>query len=633
MEKIILQKSDLLIILFDSNIVENEIQNLHDYTTRLVISFDYESHKRLLKNKIEHVVSNNFLLLDDIESIQGKSYHISQWFLDEKIMEFLKYEGINLGQLYRTEFHYLLVPFLTKFVEFIRIFNKYPDATYVASGILYNIVSSFTSNVIKSVDQKNTDKFLYDSVEIPFKLGSKSIPISISRNRYMKIKNVTEKILHHKLLQKNINKGILLVEFDSLRYQKFLEQSLQHSLNFFLFNRRRPNIWNYNSYKILKNSKSVIITENDLINNNLHNFVEKQIESVTKKIDTMLDDQFFSTFFSFDGVSFWNPIKDIFADLTKKRIIEAVYEIELAKQAFEKFTFSCVLVWSEIGFNEQITIILANQKKIPVILLQHGMYYDTNNSYEFNKLAGIFPFLSDRFIAWGKIIQKYMIESGLSEEKILPLGSLFLDRSFEMKGKSDDYVLLATSSPIGHFANDLTVKTREKYEEAIKKICQAVLKLNKKLVIKMHPSSEELDITELVNNIDPKIPVMKTGDFTSLVQSCELFVTIDFSTTMLEAQIFQKPVISVSVKEYGFREPSIFRYNSCVLTNTDNFENSVAELLSNSNHRKQIIENGNRFVNDYLSNQGNATRKLLEFLEEKYGNKNTLINEKGGTKM
>ena len=52
---------------------------------------------------------------------------------------------------------------------------------------------------------------------------------------------------------------------------------------------------------------------------------------------------------------------------------------------------------------------------------------------------------------------------------------------------------LLTAGPTKEHASDLTVEIIEKYMDAIKKICQLVTKYNKKLIIKTHPSPDELD--------------------------------------------------------------------------------------------------------------------------------------------
>ena len=133
---------------------------------------------------------------------------------------------------------------------------------------------------------------------------------------------------------------------------------------------------------------------------------------------------------------------------------------------------------------------------------------------------------------------------------------------------------------------------------------------------RQHPSQAELDVTELVKKIDPNIIVIKNYDIVSLIKSCEAFVVIDVSTSILEAQILEKPVISVTVKEDLSNNSEVYNSNSCTRCSMDNFEISLNLILNNIDYRKKQIENGNAFVNEYLSNQKNASKTLLSFLEK-----------------
>lgn len=616
------QSSKKTIFLVDSTSLEREIEHIKGQEDKItIISFDYESHRNLLKNKINHMISDDFLTESDLQAIQEKSYSLSYWFCQPEIDHFFDYEGINLGQLFQVEFHYLLVPFLKKFVEFSKLFKKFPDSSYIASGTLYEIASSFSSSITRSTGSKEYDSFLYDSVKIPIKIGNKSIQIAMSRRRYLNVKRFVEKLTSCGITSSKgltSKKSVLLVEFDPLRYGELFLQNSHTSIDFLFYNRRRPAIWNYESYRLIKKTKCRVIAEHDVIDSE-HFTINEKIDAIMERIQPRLDGNFFKSFFSIGGYSFWNSIKEAFINLVKKRIIEAIYEIELTKRLFEKYQISSVLVLNEIGFNEQIVIGLAIKKKLPVILIQHGLYYDTAKVLEGNKLGGIFPFRSEKIIVWGKIVQKYMLDNDIPDSKIIQLGSISLDRHFKMRStlpSRADYVLLSTVSPVNYAASELTVKIREKYEQAIRKICQVFLKLDKKLIIKLHPFSEEVDITNIVKEINPKIQVIKTADFASLAASCETLVAIDYSTSILEAQIFQKPVICVSVKDWDLKTPQIFRYGSCVITGVDEFENALLKILNDSKYKKEIIENANRFLNDYLSNQGNASKKLLMFLEQ-----------------
>lgn len=154
------------------------------------------------------------------------------------------------------------------------------------------------------------------------------------------------------------------------------------------------------------------------------------------------------------------------------------------------------------------------------------------------------------------------------------------------------------------------------YEYAIEMVCKTILKMNKKLVIKLHPFQEELDITPIVKKFGDKIVIIKVGDILPLIESCEAFLTLDYSTTILEAQILEKPVISILVKDrLTTQTPLIFSSHSCLTTTIEDFENTIKMVLNDSNLRAKLIENSRKFVDNYLSNQGTAVQKTLQFLE------------------
>src|SRR5205807_9408325 len=136
--------------------------------------------------------------------------------------------------------------------------------------------------------------------------------------------------------------------------------------------------------------------------------IKSNTEIIVNNIDSLWGtDEFFQSFFSIKKFSFWNAMKSTFLQLCKKRFAEGVEEIELAKKLFARYRFKSILVWSESGFNEQIIIKLAKKFNIPIVLLQHGLYFDTPNSYEFSKFAGILPIDSDKFVIWGDILKQY----------------------------------------------------------------------------------------------------------------------------------------------------------------------------------------------------------------------------------
>ena len=110
----------------------------------------------------------------------------------------------------------------------------------------------------------------------------------------------------------------------------------------------------------------------------------------------------------------------------------------------------------------------------------------------------------------------------------------------------------------------------------------------KHLIIKLHPDPNDLDITNYIKEEYPDVTVIKTGDMKELIQNCELFLCIDISTAILEAQLLQKPTISISVKEnLGLSKSKVFEY--CVRTDVSHLENYFNKIFNNLEFRNNLV--------------------------------------------
>lgn len=588
-----------------------------------IITFDYDSHKILLSHNITHEISDNYLNFDDLDTIQKNSYRISKWYEQTICKNIMQFSDVNLGELFYIELQKNLIPFLKKFIEIKNIYQKHPQSTFLASSSIYKIINSFTKSIIQLDGEIQKDPS-FDFVEIPLRIGGKSFRFNIKKYNLSKIRQISDKFFNYSFGSekrlKNTKNNILLVDFTTLRTSTIFSRLPKSACNIIKYDITIPSIWNFESYSIIKNSGCVITNRSILLDNNIKNSINDGILIVQQKIDMLLtNDEFFTTYFSINGVSVWEIFKETFTYLCKKHIRNAVEEIEITKKLFQKYSISSILIFSEADFSNIIIIKLAKKLGIPVITLQHGYYYDNQEYYEFNSFNRDLPLYSDKTLVWGEIMKNYYQSRGIPNEKIEVLGSPFFDEILNRESNnlqsSKDFILLATSSPITEIASDSTVRIRSDYETAIKQICEVVTKLNKKLVIKLHPSQYHGEDI-IAKKINPTIKIVKAGSIIPLIQCCEVVIVIDVTTSILEAQILQKPVISVTVKDQS--NPEIFSSKSCIRTDITNFENSLQKLLQDQNFKEQTIANGNMYVKNYLSNRGNAGESILRFLEN-YG--------------
>jgi len=612
----LVNKSKTTFLFLDSSLEFQDYEKFMKKNDVKIITLDYESHKILKEKSIQHVISDTYLTLNEMDDIQSKSYDYTRWHENEKFKEYVTYEGISFGLLIQTEFNYFLVPFLKKFVEIKKIVQENKNSNFIISAILEKLIRKFSKNV-QVISNTSIEEFYYDKVKIPIKIKNYSLSLNISKKNYDRMKRISGK-LSNSLLKQNLtgkDSSILLVEFDPIRYRNLFLSMNEIKKNFSLYNVRRPPIWNKESFSIIKKSNCKIIDPQIKPNRKLY---ENDVKNVKKNLEHLFQLKEFEEFFSYQNESFWIIIQEILKNLLEKRVSEFIINIQKGIEIFEKFHFSSILVWSEIGSTEQILVKLAKQRGIPVILLQHGLFFDSGvkGAYEMNKFQGVYPIDADEIIVWGEIEKKHQIASGTPEDKIHVLGTPLFDNFSNTKNLEENIVTLATSGPVKENVFDLTVNTIERNIETIREICKGISKLHKKLFIKIHPSPDEFDPTELIQKIDKNIEVIKNGEITDFIEKSELFIIIDISTVIINAQMLKKPIISVTVKDSGYGIPSILASNSCLEATKENFELQIKKILNDKKLQNEIIEKSTNYRNNYVSNVGTASKKILNFLEE-----------------
>ena len=615
------------VILFDSISDLDDLVEMSSKNISTIISFDYDTHKILKDKKINHEISDNYLTKKDLRIIQKTAYSISEWFNSDKISKYIYYNGINLGSLIQDELINILVNYIKKVFELYKISKQFNDSTFVSSYSCHEIMKNFSKNIMKFKNSKmeNLEQLPLDSTSVKMKIGTKShsMEFRIPKNVFTRLKNISEKPSKF-LLPKNHSfdensKNILVIEFNTIRYQTFFEQISNSNLNFIIYNRRSPAFWNVQSYNLIKQSGCITETQNSLYDTNLKKIIsDGKIQTKSKLLDFFSTEDFFESFFSFDGISFWSSFKAFFSNYFIKRALEFIEEIELLKKLMEKYTFSSILILSEAGSNERIALQLASQKEIPVCLLQHGINYDTREGYDMNIAQGGLPVKSNHYLCWGKINENYCKSLRIKPEKIHVIGSPVFDkvRFDEQNFSKNDCVLFATAGPTKEDASDLTIEIIEKYMNAVKKICQLVIKYNKKLIIKTHPSPDELDPSFIAKQINSKIKVIKEGNISPLIRSCDLMIVTDLTSPILDAHILERPVILLSVKDNGWGIPTAFKNNSCLVTDLEKLDDDLKSVLNNERVRNQLIINGTKSSKEYLSYQNNGSKELIKFLEK-----------------
>ncbi len=614
-----ISRSVILLIDSDSNLNKIKVTK-KDFHCNKIISFDYDSHKKLNLENIEHETSDEFITQEETNEIQNHLYTFSKWYDERSLQKFFMVDGLNIGQLLQEQFIDYMIKFLKKFFEFKKIYEKFPNALFVSSGILYEISTTFSSNIQQiGIDKVDNYDFVHDKVRVDVNVGKNRINFSLSSSKYKKIKRLSEKFTQS-LFEPKINSSspnVLLVELSTERYQNLLEESRNYNINLIQFGIRRPAIWNMDTFKIIKNSKCGVITSDSLIDSELKIKIQEQKNLIRKQIlELYQQDGILSKYFSYEGYSFWHIIKPIIQRLFEKRIEQIARDIQTIKALFQKITIDTAIISSEIGITEQIVISQYKKYGVKLLLLQHGIYYDTKEAKETNISKGLYPIKSDKFLIWGKVPENDLKNIDIIEPtKLKIIGHPKYD-SWKPVSIHKDFscVILALTGPEHMLIQGHQISNIIEFEKQLEQIYKIVTAMKKKLIIITHPSFHVFDFSETLKKISSDIEIISAGNTMELVNSCDVMIATNYTTVILESYLLEKPVICLPIIDYNLGTPALFDFNSDMIISIEKLQTVLEKLMHDKDFKNKIIQTQNKFVENYLANHGNSSKKLLEYI-------------------
>ena len=139
--------------------------------------------------------------------------------------------------------------------------------------------------------------------------------------------------------------------------------------------------------------------------------------------------------------------------------------------------------------------------------------------------------------------------------------------------------------------------------------------MKKKLIIKIHPSFHVFDFSEMIKKISSDIEVISTGSIMELINSCDIMIATNYTTAILESYLLQKPVICLPIIDYNLGIPTLFDFNADMIISIEKVQMTLEKLMCDKEFKNKTIQRQNKFVEYYLSNHGNSSKKLLEYIK------------------
>ncbi|MBI3641314.1 MAG: hypothetical protein HY222_02850 [Thaumarchaeota archaeon] len=463
---------------------------------------------------------------------------------------------------------------------------------------------------------------------IPINIGTKLFTIWVSRDFALKIKNTIESltnlIFNFKFdFKKNSKKNILLLDFNPMLYGNLLNELSKLDENVVLLNERRPAVWNIQSLKTIKFSKSKVMILKDLLNPKLRSTILQKQKILRNNFEKFSTNRILEEFFSIDGYSFWNAIKDNFLNMCSRRLEEAIERLELAKDFFERVDIKCILILYDNATEEKTILHAAKQYNVPGIILQHGVYVQNLHMERLLPILPIIPPLNVKHALWGNEMKNCFLQFGVHDSDIIMTGSSRHDELFWIKNKCKNKgrILLASSILTDIFYSGMQTDAFVQFENILKDVCKISINVpNKKLIVKLHPGQyTSFDVKPIIHSIDSSIPIYKTRNILDLMKDCDVMICIGPSTVLLEAMILGKPTITFGVDPQWFYEDKIFKNGATLLVKTSKeLEDALNNVLFDDVFRNNLIKKGEEFVNDYLVNQGSSSTFIASTLQKNY---------------
>lgn len=607
----------------DFEILKNDFEKSQNTK---IVSFDYKSHNLLSKANIQHFLMEDYITKDDEAKIDSLSVEFTQnWHKVTEISKLLEYKKMNIGELVENE----MIPFFFHVIKRIfgikRVIEKEKPEQIISSS-LNKIIEYYYKEEIKITKRSKKEtvsSLYYDNIEIPINFGSKTKSIRISRKTYSKLKkiieNFTNLFFRLKYDNKDAKKSILFLDFNPVMYSDLIKELSLREQKFIFLNQRRPVIWNYESLKIIKNSRCKIASLDHYIEPSILTKITDETAKLKNKINNLwAKNSILEKIFSIDEISFWEIIKNNFKNMIDERGTEVVKRSILLERFFELSKISVIVEWADTAFEEKIVVHIAKKYEIPILLLQHGTTPLNQKWKKYHHLVPYFPPKGVKSLTWGEPMKEFILKNGFSDSDVISIGSPRHDRFFNRKNivKNNGTVLVAANGFMQYNFAGNDSRSYDYLDEYTKKICKIIKKISdRKIIVKLHPGQFYYDIKPTINEIDPSISILQNQDIVNLIESCDIMISLNYSTAALDAMILQKPTLTVLPEKQGYEKEEMITMGATLYEpDLSKIEIVLKELLENEEFREKIILRGNNFVRHYLVNPGKSSEEIAQFL-------------------
>ena len=607
---------------------EIDYDSLHK-TKNKIFALDYDSHKALKKKSIIHELADNELNENDLVAIFDKVASLYDWykFIPKEVE--CKIDGFNFFHILDSaELHAYMINVLYDFVMIKKIIDKeMPKKIIISESLRETIIPFYDKIEFELITSDKIQEVVYDKIQIKFNLGRLPVSFNISRRNYLRLKKKIEKVIWRVYnLSPNMDnrKSVLLIEINPNEYEELIRELSKKGMQILILNNRRPAVWDKKSLQIIRKYDCKVLGLETLLTKKDKKEILEDSKKARKKIELLRKfKEKMKDSFLYDGISFWNCIEKKILDTFESRCEWYVLLIKGVSKIVKNYNIKLILSLNVIGETEK-SVLGLNENNIPSIMLVHAFDNYSLESSRYDILS-MYSLFKDKIAVWGNVQKEYLQRSHkISNDKIILSGSPRHDKFFRNKdhSKQERKIILITPRPIIDTAIHKKVELYEEYENVLKQIISHLKNLEDfKIVMKIHPGLDfhSLEIKKIMKDIDPRIPVYYNIPIEKLLEQSWAHVNIspegfDVSTVVMESVLLNVPSLNVIL------DKKIFEYEinkmDAILNCTDMLEldKYLDNLILDKEIRNTLETNGRNFLKRYLSNEGNASKYLVDML-------------------
>lgn len=539
-----------------------------------------------------------------------------------------------------------IIPVYKKVINFIISFQSLLDKTHPRNIIVEDDFDKL--NLIEQICIKNKIKLSYSKLKLSKFLIKQKLIKKFQKTRYAKITN--SKIKRRK---------------DLFRINEKSQISLENKIAFAIPTIYRRKIFDYAIGKsksgeyiqqslmnLIKNETIIGIDIDYTFKGNFEKSIERLDDSISwipieslilekksksknlflEKYHKLLDDKEFQKLFLFDDIELWESIEETFQKMSfAPNLPFYVTLVESLLEYFKTNSPKAIFLPYETGPYALSIIIASKNTNIKTIGVSHGFiakYFPMYSHYcckSTDKMLG-HP-IPDTTLVFGDFAKQILVDAGYPSDQVVPFGNpafFNLEKLQESLHKSqpktkyninnNQTVILFTSGKlqpkyVAHGSYDYDVQI---WNKLIEKFANDE---NYFLILKPHP--QEVDTTvyqKIIEKFKAKNTLILNGDLFELLFISDIVISV-YSTTMIDALCFDKPVIQVKFKDEIHPIP-FEQYGAVLTTKVDTLPSKILSILNDSEIKRAISKNLSKFLlEQYGLPEHNPEDKLQSVLK------------------